>query len=98
MYDNVPPWIDKLLIERGNGNCTQAITITPNSTDTAWFQKVFKHASAICFHAGRVKFHAPETGKLGNPALGSAFAYFGPNHKKFAATFQAIGRVVKVVS
>ena len=95
--DNLYPFVDKLLVERGNGNCTEAVSVTPNSTDTDWFQKVFKHASAICFHRGRVKFHAPGTGKTGNPPLGTAFAYFGPKHKKFASVFREIGTVVKAL-
>lgn len=93
MYHDVAPWVAKLLQEIEAGNCKQAITLTPASTDTEWFQDIFANASAICFPLHRVKFHQPQTGKLGNPALPSAFAYFGPNHDRFIATFEKRGAV-----
>lgn len=93
MYDaeNLYPFADKLIAELENGNCTEAITVTPNSTDTDWCQKLMRRADAVCFHQGRVKFHAPGTGKTGNPALGTLICYFGPNVQKFVAVFGEVG-------
>jgi len=55
---------------------SSAITLTNNSTDTAWFQECCESAAAICLVSGRIKF-LDETGKPGAPLQGQAILYFG---------------------
>jgi hypothetical protein len=96
MYDNMAPWIDKLVEELANGNATEAITLTSDAQDAPWFKKTQAHASAICFTTDRVAFHASETGRTSKSSrIRNAFAYFGPNPEKFAAVFAEIGGIWK---
>ena len=97
MYDtgNLKAFMEYLVVQIEKGNTTEAISITPNSSDKGWYQNAFKLASAFCLPLGRVKFHAPGTGKTGNPALPSVIMYFGPHPEKFVATFQKIGVAMK---
>ena len=53
-------FVDKLIAELDNGNCTEAILNSNGATDAPCFQKVFAHADAICFIAGRL---LPRSGK-----------------------------------
>ena len=68
-------FVRKLVVELGEGNVTQAIMLTHNFTDTAWFHKAAAVATAICFTRGRVKFLNP-AGEEAAPTQGQAFFYF----------------------
>ena len=92
------PFVDKLIAERANGNCTEAILLSNGATDSPWFQKLLHHAPAICFPRGRVKYIRPGDSKpSGSPEFGSAFSYFGTNTKQFAVGFRGLGAVVKAL-
>jgi DNA N-6-adenine-methyltransferase (Dam) len=84
---------DKLIAEYKAGNVKEAIILTHNSTDTKWFDVLFKSSGAICFTTGRVKFVSPK-GEFAAPAMGQAFTYFGPHPDRFAEVFSEIGNVV----
>lgn len=86
---------DKMVAELTAGRVTQAIMLTHNYTDTAWFQKLAKAATAICFTRGRVKFVSP-AGDLAAPTQGQAFFYFGSDTAKFVHAFRNTGFVVEV--
>ena len=86
---------DKMVSEWGRGEVTGAIVLTHNYTDTAWFQKLARAATAICFTRGRVRFVSP-TGELAAPTQGQAFFYFGHDVDAFASSFAEIGFVVEV--
>ena len=86
---------DKMVSEWACGEVTAAIVLTHNYTDTAWFQKLAKAATAICFTRGRVRFVSP-SGELAAPTQGQAFFYFGEDVDIFADVFTAIGFVVEV--
>ena len=86
---------DKMVAEWRLGNVEGAIVLTHNYTDTAWFQKLARDASAICFTRGRVRFVSP-TGELAAPTQGQAFFYFGQDVDAFALSFSEIGFVVEV--
>ena len=86
---------EKLASEWQGGNLESAIALTHNYTDTAWFQRLAKACSAICFTRGRIGFLNPE-GKKAAPTQGQAFFYFGQDVDTFASQFGAIGFVVEV--
>lgn len=86
---------DKMVAEIETGRVDQAIMLTHNYTDTAWFQKLAKAATAICFTRGRVKFVSP-TGDVAAPTQGQAFFYFGTDAGAFTKTFRHIGFVAEV--
>lgn len=86
---------DKMVVEWGRGEVTGAIVLTHNYTDTAWFQKLAKAATAVCFTRGRVRFVSPE-GELAAPTQGQAFFYFGQDVDIFADVFGEVGFVVEV--
>jgi phage N-6-adenine-methyltransferase len=92
------PWIAqflaKLVAETEKGAVRQAIALTHNYTDTAWFQATAPAAAAVCFTRGRIAFVNPDTSVGASPTQGQAFFYFGPNAQTFAEVFSPIGWVV----
>jgi phage N-6-adenine-methyltransferase len=86
---------DKMVAEWESGRVSAAIMLTHNYTDTAWFQKLAKAATAMCFTRGRVRFVSP-AGELASPTQGQAFFYFGNDTEIFADVFEAVGFVVEV--
>jgi phage N-6-adenine-methyltransferase len=87
---------DKMVEEWRKGDVEAAIVLTHNYTDTAWFQKLARAATAICFTRGRVRFVSP-TGELAAPTQGQAFFYFGHDAESFATEFSDAGFVVEVL-
>ena len=83
---------DKMVEESSSGRVEQAIMLTHNYTDTAWFQKLARAASSICFTRGRIRFISP-TGEIAAPTQGQAFFYFGANIDSFKKVFSEIGFV-----
>jgi phage N-6-adenine-methyltransferase len=81
----------KLVASYTEGTVDQAITLTNNATETAWFQLLATHASAVCFPKGRVKFWHPE--KESTPLQGQALVYFGPDPDGFCSEFTHFGVV-----
>lgn len=86
----------KLVEEWRAGRVRQAIMVTHNSTDTAWFHDTARACVAVCFTKGRVYF-TDSNGQTGRPAQGQAFFYFGPDAAAFKAVFDAIGLVMASV-
>lgn len=89
----IEQFIDKLIEETTAGRTTQAILLTHNSTDTAWFHKAASASSAICFTRGRIAFIDTE-GERAAPPQGQAFFFFGPDTRPFKAEFSQVGFVV----
>jgi ParB family chromosome partitioning protein len=83
-------FIDKLLSELKAGNVTEAILLTNNATDTAWFHKAEAPARSICFTRGRINFETLD-GDKGSPLQGQAFFYYGENPERFDAYFREFG-------
>jgi hypothetical protein len=91
-------FVDRLIAERANGNCREAILLSSTATDLLWFQKIFEHAAALCFTRTRVMYIPQGRDEpAGFPRLSSVFSYFGKNHKKFAAVFGEIGVCVRTL-
>jgi ParB family chromosome partitioning protein len=82
----------KLVQEFGDGNVSQAITLTNNATETKWFYSLAEVGSAICFPRGRVKFWHPE--KESAPLQGQAVVYLGENVAAFRQAFAGFGFTV----
>jgi phage N-6-adenine-methyltransferase len=93
-YSRKEEFIDKLLAEVAAGRVTGAILLTHNNTQTEWWQRAAKVASAFCFPRGKIKFVRPD-GTIGiAPALAQVFSYFGNDVARFAAAFEDAGLVV----
>lgn len=83
-------FIEKSVEEFKNGNISEAIILTHNYTDTAWFHLAESIAELICFTKGRVKFER-ENGEIAAPTQGSAFFYFGNKKQEFIEEFNQYG-------
>lgn len=81
-------FIQKLIDELPN--IDEAILLTHNYTDTAWFHLAAKNAPAICFTRGRIKFYN-QNGEGCAPTQGQAFFYYGKNKERFAEVFKEVG-------
>lgn len=84
---------EKIVSEVRAKRVTEAIMLTHNYTDTAWFHHANSAASAICFTRGRIGFLSP-SGERAAPTQGQAFFYYGGDVAKFARAFSDIGMVV----
>jgi phage N-6-adenine-methyltransferase len=92
----IQEFVEKLVSEVISGGVTDAIMLTHNYTDTAWFQYAALHARAICFTRGRVRFESP-SGQLASPTQGQSFFYFGKDIDLFASQFEEVGFVVSLL-
>ena len=72
----------------------QAILLTNNNTDTAWFHAAAQKAAAICFTRGRINFYKADVPKT-SPTNGQVFFYFGKNEEQFILKFKEIGLILK---
>jgi hypothetical protein len=80
----------KLVAECESGRVTDAIMLTHNYTDTAWFHHAERACEVICFTRGRVRFERFD-GFSGSPTQGQALFYFGPNVGRFRKVFADMG-------
>ena len=92
-YDNVGPWIDRLIWEHTKDqNVDAALLLVNANTETNWFRRLYDFN--ICFIKGRLKFWNPEkVDGLGAPH-GNALIYMGPNPDLFAELASEVGTVV----
>jgi phage N-6-adenine-methyltransferase len=79
-------FVRKLVSEHANGNVGQAIMLTHNYTDTAWFHEA-QAGALLCFTRGRISF----VGASGPPTQGQCFFYFGDRRDEFHAVFRPFG-------
>lgn len=89
----IDQFVEKLVGHFLAGEVEQAVVLTNNATDTGWFQRLAREASAICFPAGRVRFLDPD-GVEGAPLQGQAVTYLGDRPESFAKRFAGFGQVV----
>ena len=93
----ITQFVDKLIGHLHAGDVTNAIMLTHNNADTAWFHKAALNCSAACFTRGRVRFY-DEHGEGNSPTHGHTFMYFGRRYKRFAQEFQQYGWIVRSFS
>ncbi len=83
-------FVEKLVTEFAAGNVSEAILLTHNYTDTAWFHQAEGSAKLICFTKGRIRF-VDADGEECSPTQGQAMFYLGQNGDQFRAVFRAFG-------
>lgn len=88
----IKKFIAKLIDEHESGRTTAAVCLVNNATDTSWFQSLLTRYPA-CFAAGRISFDHPGRESDAN-RQGQAFFYLGPDTKRFADAFGAVGTIV----
>ena len=86
-------FVEKLVASVQSGAVTQAILLTSNYTDTAWFHHAESACAAICFTRGRIRFE-DETSAVPAPVNGHAFFYYGPELQRFRQAFAAHGLIM----
>lgn len=87
----IGPFIGKLVDEFQSGRCTEAIVLTNNSTDTAWFLAMARAGATVCFPKGRIRF-LKSNGTMGRtPPQGQIFTYLGGRPLRFAEVFRGLG-------
>jgi ParB-like chromosome segregation protein Spo0J len=74
------------------GDVTQGCVLVNNATETVWLQSLLKHAAAVCFIGGRVRF-LDKDGNRGNALQGQVLLYFGPSVLDFQADCRELGPV-----
>ena len=100
-----PPYASPLISQFANavadkfdsGEIDQACVLVNNATETAWFRRLAKSASAICFLSSRVKFLDMNSSPSGSPLQGQAVLYFGNSLKSFNQAFFELGFMCHVV-
>jgi ParB family chromosome partitioning protein len=84
----------KMVEEVGLGHTTEAVMLTHNYTDTAWFHIAASACAMICFTRGRIRFININGQEADSPTQGQAFFYYGSNLTRFADVFGPIGLLV----
>ena len=87
-------FVEKLLAHLSDGTVSQAIMLTHNNVDTAWFHKAAMVCQSACFTRGRVRFY-DERGQANSPTHGHVFVYFGRRKKTFEKEFAQYGWTVR---
>ena len=85
---DVVRWIDKCIEEHaGAAGGDELILLTASRTDTRWFQRLFCHATTVCFWRGRLTFRGCDA-----PApFPSLVSYFGDRPTWFRSVFGKAG-------
>ncbi len=79
-----------------SGQVTEAISLTNNATETAWFSDLLANAAAVCFTRNRIKFIDKYGSASGAPLQGQAIVYSGANVDRFAREFSKLGAILYV--
>lgn len=89
-------FISKLVGHYKDGDVKEAIVLTNNNTDTAWFHEAANACTSICLTAGRINF-LKRDGSTSSPTNGQAFIYFGKSKARFKKEFSKYGLIVEVL-
>lgn len=88
----IDQFVAKLREEYASGNTKQAIVLTHNFTDTAWFHALAADAAVVCFTKGRIRFYTVD-GVGNSPTSGHVFFYFGKDIDAFVEAFTPVGLI-----
>jgi hypothetical protein len=80
------------------GEFEQGVVLVNNATETAWFQRLVRIASAVCFPAGRVRFIDADGQANGAPLQGQSVLYCGREVGAFEDQFRQFGHVLRATS
>jgi hypothetical protein len=86
----ITAFVNKLIGLIDKRDVAQAILLTHNNVDTAWFHKAAKRSASCCFTRGRVRFYNA-SGKANSPTHGHVFLYFGRRKTAFEREFAQYG-------
>jgi phage N-6-adenine-methyltransferase len=86
----IEQFITRLIAEVHAGHVTEAILLTHNYSDTAWFHQAEAAAQRLCFTKGRIRFRRAD-GVRDSPTNGQVFFYFGADPSRFVEVFSALG-------
>jgi phage N-6-adenine-methyltransferase len=88
----IAQFVTKLVTEVSARRVEQAILLTHNYTDTAWFHEAESAADLLCFTRGRIKF-VDADGDDCAPTQGQTFFYYGSAGERFREIFGQFGFV-----
>jgi ParB family chromosome partitioning protein len=94
---DIARFVDKLVTELLAGRTIQAILLTHNYSDTAWFHTAARNANALCFPRGRIAF-VDDAGEPCAPTQGQTFFYFGAEVARFCDAFRRLDGFVLATS
>lgn len=90
----VSRFVTRLIEQLDAGITRQAVTLTNNATETLWSAALLRHADAVCFPTGRVRF-LDSTGTAAlTPLQGQMLTYHGGRVAEFVDRFNQRGPVV----
>lgn len=91
--DLIKGFTDRLCDSFKAGQVSQAVFLTHNNTDAAWWHKAAGSCQRICLTRGRVKFY-DGTGTASSPTHGHCFIYFGSRPELFVKEFSQYGSIL----
>jgi hypothetical protein len=86
----IAEFVTRLVVSVASRSVTEAVLLTHNSCDTAWWHEAHGACTAFMHTRGRVNFERSD-GFTASPPLGQTFFYFGKRAKSFAARFSEFG-------
>lgn len=87
---NIGAFTAKLKVELDAGNVTQACILTNACTDTIWFQRLARMASAVLFSRKRIRFMKADGVERDSPTHGQALFYLGLHVERFRSAFAGL--------
>ena len=88
---------EKLCQHYDIGEVEAAVVLVNNATETVWFQRIGRMATAICFPSGRLVFvdaNAELALNSKHPMQGQAVLYLGSQRDRFIARFDIFGLIL----
>lgn len=84
----------KMVDEVFQGHVEEAVILTNNASETAWFHDFASVSSMICFPRGRIKFWHPDKPPA-TPLQGQAIFYVGWFEGLFRQRFEDLGLILE---
>jgi hypothetical protein len=94
---DIERFINRTIDGKVDGEILQAIVLTNNCTDTAWFHRILGYAGVACFTRGRIKFYGRDGESANGARQGQTLFYLGENVKEFIERFRQFGTIVRAV-